>query len=538
MKNKNKNNMRFGAAKEHGKAHQQDHQNWSRRSFLRGLGLTSGASVLLGGTAVSAMSASPFSYLLNNAIEDRVLVIIRLKGGNDGLNTFVPMYDYETYLANRPEIALPENSLIGLDDFGMHPAMSPLESLWQQNGMKVLNSVGYPNHNLSHFRSTDIWASASDALEIDSSGWMGRFLENEFPDFLTDAPPKPPAIQIGSSGNIVFNGSDMNNTNYAVSVTSPDDLYEIAQSGQLYPLENLPDCYFGEQLEYMRLVTNTTFRYAEVIKEAYDNSTTDVDYMNANGQMSLVARLIKGGLGTKVYMVTLDGFDTHAGQLDKHANLLTQLSDSINKFYQDLGSTLDKEVLCMTFSEFGRRVNQNASQGTDHGTAAPLMLFGKGLNGNGFLGEQPNLNDLDANGNLQFSTDFRSIYASILENWLCIDANLVDNVMGQSFERVDLGVECSPLSNTSLPGYSMQHEARYAPNGDVVIFYTLENTMFTKVEVFDILGQPMATLHKGRQMAGTHQVVFQPRSKYVAATYVYRIEANGQAFSGKIRVGL
>ncbi len=545
MSNNNNHKIRHGAAKEHGKAHQEDHKKWTRRSFLRGMGLTGGAGLLLGGTPVSALAASPFGYLLNNAVEDRTLVLIRLGGGNDGLNTFVPLYDYGTYQSYRPNIALPQNSLINLgDEFGMHGAMDNLYPLWQEGQMKVVNNVGYENHNLSHFRSTDIWGSASDSDVVDNSGWMGRFLENEFPAFITDAPPKPPAVQIGSVGSLVFDGSDENFTSYAVSVTSPDDLFEIAQTGQLYPTENLPDCYYGDQLEYMRIVTNTTFRYAEVIKEAYDNSTNEVDYsenqVNIGAQLALVARLIKGGLGTKIYMVTLDGFDTHAGQLANHDRLLRGLAGGVSNFFADLGEDLGKDVLCMTFSEFGRRVNQNASQGTDHGTAAPLMLFGQGLNGNGFLGENPDLQNLDNNSNLQFSTDFREIYASVLENWLCIDGDLVDNILGQSFNRIDLGLTCNPVvSSPSLPGYTgIQHQARYGRDGQIHIHYNLPNTMYTKVEVFSILGQPIALLQQGRQAGGEHQVHFQSNSRYAPANYIYRIEANGQAYSGKIVVGI
>lgn len=530
----NKNN-RHGSAIEHGKAHEKDHKSWSRRTFLKGLGMAGGAGMMMGSNAVSALAASPFSYMLNNSPSDRILVLIRLKGGNDGLNTLIPLYDYGVYQSNRPNIAIPENNVINLnDEIGMNPNMQNLMSLWQSDKMKVVSGVGYPDHNLSHFRSTDILHSASDSNIVDDSGWLGRFLENEYPDFVTDPPAKPPAVQIGSVGSILFNGSAGDTDSYAFSVTDPEQLFEIAQNGRLYDVENLPDCYYGEQLGYMRTVVNNTFRYAEVIKEAFDGASNDVNYSTSLGnQLSLVARLIKGGLGAKFYVVSLDGFDTHAGQLNNHNNLLNNLSTAVQEFYDDLSfGEWDRDVLSMTYSEFGRRVQQNASQGTDHGTAAPMMLFGPGLNGSGIVGTNPDLNDLDGTGNLKYSTDFRDVYASVLEKWLCIDPMLVENIMGQSFAGVDLGLNCeTATSSPSLPGFSLNHEARYAPDGRTFVYYNLPETKYVKVEIFSILGQPLQILHKGRQSAGEYQFEVKGGSKFAPSQYVYRIEVNGQAYS-------
>ncbi len=533
--NHHNKDKRHGSAIEDGHAHEKDHNNWNRRTFLKGLGMAGGAGMLLGSNAVSAMTASPFSFMLNNSPSDRVLVMIRLKGGNDGLNTIIPLYDYDAYQANRQTIAIPQNNALNLnDELGMNPSMQNLMPLWQADKMKVVSGVGYPNHNLSHFRSSDILHSASDSEVIDNSGWLGRFLENEFPDYLTDPPAKPPAVQIGSVGSILFNGAAGDTDSYAFSVTDPEELFEIAQNGTLYDLENLPDCYYGEQLGYMRTVVNNTYRYAEVIKEAYDNSSTDVNYSTSLGaQLSLVARLIKGGLGSKFYVVSLDGFDTHAGQLNNHNNLLNNLSTAVKDFYEDLSfGEWDRDVLSMTYSEFGRRVQQNASQGTDHGTAAPMMLFGPGLNGSGIVGTNPDLNDLDTTGNLKHTTDFREVYTSVLEKWLCIDPLLVENILGQSFDGTELGLSCEETTKaTSLPGFNLNHEARYTPDGRTFVYYNLPNTKFVKVEIFNILGQPVQILHKGRQQAGEYQFEVMQGSKFAPSQYVYRIEVNGQAYS-------
>lgn len=534
------NKIRYGSALEHGKAHQKEHNNWSRRSFLRGLGMAGGASMLFGANPLSALAASPFGFALNSSNSDRILVLIRLKGGNDGLNTVIPLFDYGTYIANRPNIGIPQNEVVGLNDsFGLHPQMNDLMPLWNEDKMKIIHSVGYPDQNLSHFRSSDIWGSASDADMTDTSGWLGRFITNQYPDYLTNPPEIPPAIQIGGTGSIIFNDTEQNNL--SVSVRDPNELFEIAQSGQLYPLDNLPDCFYGEQLEFMRINANATFIYAEAIKAAYDSSTTDGDYLNGmNSQLSLVARLIKGNLGTKLYMVTVDGFDTHANQPNQHANLLYQISNTLPVFFQDLAAAnKDQDVLVMTVSEFGRRIGQNASNGTDHGSAAPLMMFGAGLNGSGFVGTPPDLQNTDANGNLAFHTDFREIYATVLENWLCIDPQAVDMVLGQSFNRLDVGLDCMAVNTApkieELIG--IQHEARYDASGRVVIHYNLPRAANIKVDVFDIIGQHVAQLHNGYQMAGTYQIPFvPPRFSFVNGIYVYRIEVEGRVYSRKMQL--
>ena len=197
---------RFGSALEHGHAHTQDHSRWSRRSFMKNLGIAGSVSMILGKTPLTALSASPLSMALGAAASDNILVLIRFKGGNDGLNMIVPVFDYSTYRNLRPTIAIPENQLIGLDDrFAMPSTMQPLEEMWQSGAMKVVNSVGYEDQNLSHFRSTDIWSSASDANVLDASGWLGRLIDRQFPDFANNPPESPQAIQIGGAGTVTIN---------------------------------------------------------------------------------------------------------------------------------------------------------------------------------------------------------------------------------------------------------------------------------------------------------------------------------------------
>lgn len=533
-------NKQRGIGLEHGKAHQADHQQWSRRTFLRQVGLAGTASFLLGNTPLHAISSSPLAMALNSANEDRILVLIRLKGGNDGLNTIIPIFDYGTYRNRRPQIAIPENQTIGLtDQLAMPNSMQSLESMWGDGQMKLVNNVGYPDHNLSHFRSTDIWSAAVNADEQASSGWLGRVLEQEYPDFLNNPPEVPPAIQMGSAGNLTYNDSE--GFDMSLNVTNPEQLRQLAATGQLYDPEGVPGCHYGSQLSYLRTVVNNTFRYAEVVSGAYENSTNSVEYGNYSlaQQLALVARLIRGGLGTRLYMVVHDGFDTHAGQEGNHPRLMQELADAVQAFHTDLdnGGHGDR-TLSMTFSEFGRRIEENASQGTDHGAAAPLFVFGKGVNGNGSLGGLPDLDDVDPNGNLKHTVDFRQLYATVLEQWLCIDPMLVDNVMGQSFERLPgLGLSCSPVSTFNPRVQPPASLKAWVHGGQLYVTYDLADAQDVELTLYNMIGQPLRRVFNGRRGKGQHQHQFSMVDiGWAAGVYVCNLKAGRYQYSTKINI--
>ena len=528
--------MRHGSALAHGKAHTEDHCNWSRRSFLRNIGIAGSMSMMLGKLPVSASAASPLSYALNNSETDRILVLVRLKGGNDGLNTIVPLYDYSTYINKRPKVGLKQSEITKLTDaIGIPKTFDPLLPFWEEGKMKVIHNVGYPEQNLSHFRSSDIWASASDPDDFDASGWYGRYIADEYPDFLTNPPEIPPAIQIGGAANVAFNDASM--TNLAISVRNPEEIAEIAQTGQLYSTMNLPECYYGEQVGFVRAVANNTFIYAGILSDTYKSASNSVEYQGDLGaQLAIVARLIKGNLGTKLYMVSIDGFDTHANQIEDHPPLMREVAAAINSFYKDLtAGGRDKDVLTMTISEFGRRIEENGSNGTDHGAAAPMLLFGEGLNGSGFIGDAPDLQNVDEVGNLVFSTDFRSVYATVMESWLCVNTARVDGILGQQFERISqLGISCNDQTTAThdLLNEGIEHEAQYAPNGAVYIRYKLKEGNRINLQVFNLLGQPITTLVNAYQPAGAYKTVFHGRQKRLAkGQYFYRIQVGNRAFS-------
>lgn len=514
-----------------------EHRQWDRRSFLQALGLAGGGSMILGGYGLAAQAASPLAPALAASETDRILVIIRLKGGNDGLNTIIPINVYSDYATARPVLKIPESATFSLsNEYAIPDYLTPFENLWNTGKMKVIHGVGYPDQNLSHFRSADIWATASDEDQYVSAGVFGRYFETHFPDFLNNPPEHPLAIQTGSVGNLLFTGSD--NTNYAFSVADPQQLYDLAQNGWLHDLQNLPECLYGEQLGYIRAITNGTFIYAGVIYEAFNSATNSVSYANSNlsNQLALIARLIKGGLSTKVFMVSLDGFDTHAEQAEVHQALMLDVANGVKSFYDDLASSgLANKVLTMSISEFGRRVEENGSLGTDHGAAAPVLMFGPGLEGNGLIGDHPSLTDVDSEGNMLPTTDFRQVYASVLEDWLCIDPQAVDEaLLSVNYERLELGFACN-TSVSEIQRDNLNHRPLYMSTGDVVIEFELPTYAHVIVQLYNIMGQKITDLQNGYSAPGFHRVSVREQAGHLSAgQYVYRIITGGKQYSRSI----
>ena len=526
---------RKGARLTDGKAHTLDH---SRRSFLYSLGAAGAGSFLLGRTPVNTLRPSALTQALSLLDNDRILVLLRLKGGNDGLNTFIPVHHYGAYERARPELRIPERETVGFTaNLAGHPRLGPLKRLWDEGQMRVVRNVGYPEQSLSHFRSADIWATASDSDTVVPSGVLGRYLEGEFGDFLSNPPEMPPAIQIGGQGNLLFNNSD--DFNYAISTNNPNQLYDIVRSGQLHRMDNLPEGSYGEQLGYVRAVANTTFRYAGVLSQAYDAGANDTEYLqdSLGLQLSLVARMLKGGLRTRLFVVELDGFDTHAEQLEKHAELLDSVATNTAAFYEDLArADLDNQVLTMTISEFGRRVGQNGSMGTDHGAAAPVMLFGPGLNGNGVTGGLPDLSRVDGSGNLIHSIDFRRLYATVFSDWLCLPAHVVDDMTGGGFARMpELGLTCQGSVSTSAPAAAAFPFTAYLVGREAVLAYELPGPAQVTIDFFDTAGRRLRTAYSGRRPGGEQtQRLLLDGGHLASGIYVVSIKVNGRRHSRKL----
>jgi len=365
---------------------------------------------------------------------ENVLVVVQMAGGNDGLNTIVPWSD-DAYHRVRPAIGVAANQVLKLDGrIGFNPALKGLNELYRQGRVAVVQGVGYPNPNRSHFEATQIWETASPDRP-QQYGWLGRYLDKRFangikpatlfeavslgdmlPAALVASHVEVPAI--GALGAFGYNtGRDL------ASKQSAGVLYDGAKAGQS---------------PYLSLIATTArdaYHGGEVLRAQTATFTNKATYAT-NGfaqQLALAAKLIGSSAGSKIVFVSIGSFDTHAGQRAQQDRLLGYLGDGLLSFYTDLAAHgLDGNVLTLTFSEFGRRVAQNASNGTDHGTAMPLFLIGGGVKG-GIYGEHPSLTELD-HGDLAFATDFRSVYATVIQRWLGRDPS---EVIGGAYPMLD-----------------------------------------------------------------------------------------------------
>ena len=414
---------------------------------------------------LSLMGASPLPIMLNqlsvkiseppsleSSIDNsNVLVLIQLKGGNDGLNTFVPINQYDKYASLRPTIRINEKKLIHLDktlslqqQLGLHPNLDSLKYHYENGRMSIVQSVSYPNTNLSHFKSSDLWMTGGDGnpdAKQPKKGWIGKFMECAYPDKLVSSKDfqDPLAIQLGNPNtSLLFQIDEHHECNVNLSGQNPGGYYNsIVNVGGKAP-EKFDDTFFGSQMRYISGVQNTTNVYAKRISEVFDKGKNTLDYPDTNlsNQLKTVARLLSGGSQTKVFLVQLPKFDTHRNQIlagnsleGVHAELLKELSDSVNVFLKDIKKLgIGDKVLAMTFSEFGRKAKENGDFGTDHGSMAPLMLFGNKVNG-GVFGENELLNQLDENGLLtKMQYDYRQIYSSVLKNWLGANNEILDQL--------------------------------------------------------------------------------------------------------------
>ena len=553
--------------------HDHEHQYWSRRSFLQALGIAGSGSMMLGANMLTASAPSALSAGIAAAETDNILILIRLAGGNDGLSTVIPIEQYDTYANARPNIYIPESKVLKLtDEFGVPSYMSALEPMWGEGQFKAVHGVGYEGQSLSHFTGSDIFANtdlATTGFSGLNTGWMGRHFENVYPDYLVNPPAAPAAIQIGQFGNLVFQGEE---TNYAFVTSNIDQLEEIAESGVVYGLDNslFNDCMYGDQLKFLRGVANTTYEYSGIIHAAYERGEAigcNVEYQDNSfaRQLSIISKLIKGNLGTKVYMISMGGFDTHGNQPLAHERLMSNLSIAINSFYEDLACTQqDDKVLSMTFSEFGRRIFENGSNGTDHGKAAPTLFFGSALNGSAFVGDHPTLEDPDGRGNLEYTMDFRDLYATVLAEWLCVDIPLVEqHLLNHTYNPVNLGFNCSgidfpdiaysddPLTPpTPTPpaeepevaseqiATAIVHKPFYPSEGVPHIYLEMPFTAQVDIQLYNILGQHVGTVFNEMMLEGSTEINIRERMPKQLSTgkYIYRISVQNQKMSKSVMV--
>ena len=491
-----------------------------RRKFLRNLGLLTGAgtvSMALGDIPLKAF-ARPF---LNAAAQNgKVLVLIQLSGGNDGLNTVIPYQD-RVYYDVRPSIRISENQVVRLtNSIGLHPSLEPLKKLYDEGQLAIVQNVGYPNPNRSHFRSTDIWLSATDSDVYVEDGWVGRFLAKAFPEPETFNSSHPMAIQIGASQSMLLQCTCQGQM--GISFQDPNQFYQLI-NGSTADTDPPPDTIAGDQLKYIKQIAAQSIEYGQIIKEKADSVQNKVEYPNSRfaRQLAIVAELVAGGLETPVYLTSMSGFDTHSNQLGNHSNLLQTLADSVSAFMNDLELLgVADRVVIMTFSEFGRRVEQNGSAGTDHGTAAPLFVIGQNAKG-GIVGNNPDLSNLDNNGDLQYEYDFRQVYATLLQDHLGMATNMMDEVLFRQFETLPL-ISVKPASSGGPVSFLLHQNYPNPFNPATKIDYTLKVPQFIKLTVFDPTGAEVVTLDEGWKDAGSYSATF-GNGRYPSGVYYCRL---------------
>jgi uncharacterized protein (DUF1501 family) len=372
----------------------------NRRNFLTLTG------TFTGGMLVLPEFLHAFGSQNSLVVGEQCLVFIQLNGGNDGLNTFIP-YEDPLYYNLRTKIALNKDAVVGKNKgMAFHPALKDFAQMQQNGDLTVIQNVGYPEPVRSHFRSQEIWQTAADSNKYINEGWLGRYLDLQCHDHQPTA-----GINLDSIDNLALKGMEPN----SITVKDPDRFKIKQGKDENVKLSENP------QLDFVRKIANSVVEGSDDIQNALKQSKTEISYPKTGLSKNLewIARLVKGNLNSKVYYTSLGGFDTHDNQLSIHERKLTELNDAIFSFYQDLKQAqLLQNVTIVVFSEFGRRVKDNGN-GTDHGTAAPMFVIG-GSNKGTILGNNPNLADLD-NGDLKHQIDFRSVYASLLQQKMGFD---------------------------------------------------------------------------------------------------------------------
>ncbi|MBW7914635.1 MAG: DUF1501 domain-containing protein [Taibaiella sp.] len=518
-----------------------------RRDFLK-VSQAATLAYFINGTPVSTYARNPLLELLakQTAANGRVLVMIQLNGGNDGLNTLIPLDKYSQLSNARSNILIPQNKVLALANTnltGLHPAMTGVRDMYDNGLVNIIQGVGYPDPNFSHFRATDIWMSGSDENQYINTGWLGRHLDEEYPGYPAGYPntnmPDPLAIQIGAGISNLLQGE---NANLGMAIASLNSFYNIINS-TVDPAPNTPA---GHELTFIRYIKQQTEVYTKVIQNAAGLAQNVSTKWPTTGnrladQLKIVSRLIAGGLKTPVYVVSIGGFDTHSQQTDStdttignHANLLQDISEAVDAFFDEAKiHKYDDRVAAMTFSEFGRRIKSNASGGTDHGTTAPVFVFSKHVNP-GIIGANPALPANAAVGdNLPLLNDYRTIYSAVLADWFQVDTATMDKVLMKHYKVLPVFQKTNNLEETTISGRDEILGQNY-PNPfsrtTTITFSSDGGTV--AIQLFDVSGRLVKSILPERQMdRGKHQVTIE-RGDLPPGQYFYRL-TNGKNQSTK-----
>ncbi len=559
-----------------------------RRNFLKRLPVVAGASLSLNNIPVKVMSQhSHFLRLAEHSTNDRVLIILQLHGGNDGLNMVIPAAQYDEYYFNRPNIAIParnsvrryielDSTLPAADQVGLHPDMIGAKDLYDRGRLAVVQGVSYPNNNGSHFRGRDIWHMGGGFEDYYSSGWVGRYLQSTYADlgtypdnFPNAEMPDPLAIEMGSDVSLVFHQEG----NIPTSISLPGDpegLANLVDSLEGFddqtidprgnPPTGLDDSPYSEELKWILSLEDKTEDYAARLLEIFQAaSDTNITYPETypfaapggnlrnplSGQLQIVAKLLDGGgagqgVKTKVFMLRMGGFDTHADQVESydptlgaHAAKMYHISSAMQAFQNDLKARgIEDRVLTITTSEFGRRVFSNGGFGTDHGDGAPMMIFGRGVRP-GVYGTNPDM----SRNNVEMQHDYRQVYANILKDWLQVDETIISNDIlfgnfidgpnpqGGNYEPLPLAME----QITSTEGffkdrYKLNNAYPNPAHDHTVISFYINATNNVKISIFDQKGRLVKLVLDERREPGEHQVKAD-LTDLDPGMYIYKIES-------------
>lgn len=561
----------------------------SRRNFLKKLPLAMSIPFSIGGIPLRSMAENSLTKMAALSDNDRVLIILQMHGGNDGLNTLIPVEAYDQYYTRRPNIAIPaKNSLrkyIPLDStlpsnaqVGLHPDMQSIKSLYDTGRVAFVQGVSYKNNNGSHFRGRDIWHMGGSSEDYYTSGWVGRYLNSELPpgqkypeNFPNAEMPDPLAIEMGSDVSLIFHQEG--NIPMSISLNDPVAFAQLVDELEGFtdeevdprglPPEFLKDSPYYNELDWILNLEDKSKDYAARLfkvwqdgkegtvtyPETYPFNAPKGSYRNSlSPQLKLIARLLAGGCKTKVFLVKIGGFDTHADQVEKydttmggHAALLYHISAAMKSFQDDLRNRgLEDRVLTVTTSEFGRRIGSNGSYGTDHGTGGPLMIFGKGVKP-GVVGEVPDL----TRNNVSMQYDYRQVYGNIMRDWMLVnDTNLnqvFPGLMNAAGTTDGVTFTELPLAQRTITGSEGFVSSRFSlencyPNpakDKTTVHFKVNASNPVIIELFDQQGKQMQIMVDQYFAAGEYKIevalpVMQP------GTYIYQLRSGAFRQSRKL----
>lgn len=516
-----------------------------RRDFLK---LSSAATLAYSMNGIPLHAYGDNGQFKTRATNGNILVIIQLSGGNDGLNTVIPIDKYSELSNARSNVLIDQQDVLpltGQANTGLHPAMGGLQQMYNNGKVNILQGVSYPDPNFSHFRSTDIMFSASDSNTFVDTGWIGRFIDHQFPGAPQAYPEpnftSPLSIQLGSTVSSIFTGANGLN---GLALSNITNFYQIV-SGTVDPAPNTPA---GHELTYIRFITQQTQAYTQAIQIAANQGNNLATYPANNrlaDQLKIVAKLISGGLKTPVYMVNIGGFDTHDNQVDQndhsigqHADLLQRLSEAIAAFQDDLQQLGKADLVTgCTLTEFGRRVKSNASEGTDHGSGGPMFVFGNKVNPM-VIGTSPNLPaNATVSDNVPMQHDFRQIYNTILIDWFGLNQTDASQILnGYSAPILPIFKYAVGIDDYVQQHLQLSLEQNYPnPFRDHTSIRFTTSGGAVQIVLFDDMGRKLRILYENQLPAGTFDIAVE-RNGLPPGNYFYQIHVGNQHMSKRMTI--